>query len=474
MSCAKGDAGGDRPGAPSWARHRCSAPWPPTRGGFREPHAPRMLHDMPLASPLIRAAHRLRPPAAILAAIVMLALPAHAQPLPPATVRAFTGITLYDGTGAEPIPNATVLVREGRVIAAGPAASVPVPTGSEEIALPGKFLMPGLINAHGHASSVRDLETYAAYGVTTVYSLGDEPPEVFGARAAQAAAAPRHARVFVAGPVLTPATPDEARAQVAAVVARGVDIVKIRVDDNLGTAVKMPPAVYRAVIDEAHARGKRVAVHVYYLDDAADLLAAGADFIAHSVRDREVSGSFTAALKARNVCYSPTLMREVSTFVYDTVPGFFRDSLFLAHADRQWMATVTEPARMAATRRSTSAQRYRAQLPVAMRNLRTLADAGVPIAMGTDTGPLGRFQGYFELEELQMMVEAGLSARAALYSAAGGAARCLQLDGELGTIETGRHADFLVLDASPLADIRHIRRQHSVWIGGERVTPARR
>lgn len=310
--------------------------------------------------------------------------------------------------------------------------------------------------------------------MTTVYSLGDETSEVFDARAAQVGAPPRHARVFVAGPVLAPASPADARAQVAAVVARGVDIVKIRVDDNLGTTSKMTPEVYRAVIDEAHARGQRVAVHVYYLADAEALLAAGADFIAHSVRDREVSAAFTDALKQRNVCYSPTLMREVSTFVYDTVPAFFGDSLFLAHADRQWMATVTQPARMAATRASTSAQRYKAQLPVAMRNLRTLAAAGVPIAMGTDTGPLGRFQGYFELRELEMMVEAGLSPRAALYSATGGAARCMQLDGELGVIATGKQADFLVLEASPLENMANIRRQHSVWIGGQRViAPAR-
>ena len=376
---------------------------------------------------------------------------------------------LFDGTGRDPVPNATVLVRNGRIVMAGPASQVPVPAGAEEIRLEGKFLMPGLINAHGHASSVRHLATYAAYGVTTVYSLGDETPEVFAARAAQTTAAPPHARVFVAGPVLTPTSPDDARAQVAAVVARGVDIVKIRVDDNLGTAAKMPPAVYRAVIDAAHARGKRVAVHVYYLDDAADLLSAGADFIAHSVRDRDVTADFTTALKQRNVCYSPTLMREVSTFVYDTVPAFFRDSLFLAHANRQWMATVTEPARMAATRTSASAQRYKAQLPVAMRNLRTLAAAGVPIAMGTDTGPLGRFQGYFELQELEMMVEAGLTPRAVLQSATGEAARCMKLDRDLGTIQVGKHADFLVLDRSPLDDIRHIRRQHSVWIGGQRV-----
>jgi imidazolonepropionase-like amidohydrolase len=387
---------------------------------------------------------------------------------PPVT-RAFTGATLIDGTGRAPIPNATLLVRDGRIVAAGPAASVRIPAAAERIALNGKVIMPGLINGHGHAGSVQDLATYAAYGVTTVFSLGDEPAEVFAARASQAQVPPAHARVFLSGPVLTPTTPDEARAQVAAVADRGVDIVKIRVDDNLGTARKMPPEIWRAVIDAAHARGKRVAVHLYYLDDAKALLAAGADYIAHSVRDQSVDSAFVRALVASKVCYTPTLMREVSTYVYESTPPFFSDSFFLAHANRSWMATVQQPARMEATRTSASAQRYKAQLPVAIRNLSVLHAAGVPIAMGTDTGPLGRFQGYFELMELEMMVDAGLTPAQALYAATAGAAACLQVDRDLGTLTVGKWADMLVLDASPLERIGNIRRQHSVWIGGRQL-----
>ena len=384
-------------------------------------------------------------------------------------IRAFTGATLIDGTTRSPVPDATLLVRDGRVVAAGPSATLRVPADAERIDLTGKFIVPGLINAHGHASSVANLATYAAYGVTTVYSLGDETPEVFAARAAQQQRAPSHARVFVAGLVLNPSTPEEARAQVDAVATRGVDIVKIRVDDNLGTSAKMSPAVYKAVIDAAHARGLRVAVHLYYLDDAKALLAAGADFIAHSVRDVPVDEAFVRALRESRVCYSPTLMREVSTYVYESTPSFFSDSLFLAHANREWMATVQQPARQEATRTNRSAQRYKAQLPVAMRNLASLHRAGVPIAMGTDTGPLGRFQGYFELMELEMMVDAGMTPAEAMQSATSVAARCLQTDKELGSLQPGKWADFVVLDASPLERIQNIRRQQGVFIGGERL-----
>ncbi len=396
-------------------------------------------------------------------------LPARLPAQLPAQLRAFTGITLVDGTDRPAVANATLLVRDGRVVAAGAAANVTIPTGAERIALDGRTVIPGLINAHGHVNGVADLSTYAAYGVTTVYSLGGEPEEVFAARASQGTPTLARTRVFVAGPVLTPTTPDEARAQVAAVAARGVDIVKIRVDDNLGTTTKMPADVSRTVIEEAHRRGLRVAVHIFYRDDAASLLAAGADFIAHSVRDAEIDAPLLASLRASGRCVSPTLMREVSAFVYESTPPFFSDPLFLAHANREWMAQANDPARQEGVRRSVSAQRYKAALDVASRNVKRLSDAGVPLAMGTDTGPVGRFQGYFELMELERMVQAGLTPRQALASATRVAAQCLQLDKELGTLEAGKWGDFVVLDADPLTDIANVRRIHSVWIAGNRV-----
>lgn len=386
-----------------------------------------------------------------------------------AQVRAITGVTLLDGTDRAPVRNATLVVKDGRVVAAGAARSVSIPAGAERIALDGKFVMPGLINAHGHVNGVADLSTYAAYGVTTVFSLGGEPPEVFAVRASQDVSSLARARVFLAGPVLAPTSPAEARAQVAGVAGQQVDIVKIRVDDNLGTTTKMPLAVSTAVIDEAHSRGLRVAVHLFYRDDAAALLAAGADFIAHSVRDAEIDAPLLARLKRSGVCVSPTLMREVSTYVYESTPDFFSDSLFLAHANPEWVAAGRDPAKQDAVRRSTSAQRYKAALAIASRNVRLLSDAGVPLAMGTDTGPTGRFQGYFELMELELMVKAGLTPAQALQSASRVAAKCMKLDANLGTLEPGKWGDFVVLEANPLVDISNVRRIHSVWIAGNRI-----
>lgn len=384
--------------------------------------------------------------------------------------RAFTGATLIDGTGRAPVANATILVRDGRIIAVGPAARLTIPAGTPRITLDGKFVIPGLINTHGHVNdAARDLRTYAAYGVTTVFSLGGESGAVFAARAGQNTPSLARARVFVSGPVLSPRTPDEARTQVAGVAGQEVDFVKIRVDDNLGTTQKMPAEVYRAVIDEARRRGLRVAAHLYYLADAKALLDAKVDFIAHSVRDTTVDAGFISALETSGACYTPTLMREVSTFVYESTPDFFSDPFFLAHANPEWVAQLREPARQQATRSNAAAQRYKAQLPVASRNVKLLADGGVPIAMGTDTGPTGRFQGYFELLELERMVEAGLTPRQALAAATRDAARCMKVDRDLGTLEPGKWADFVVLDADPLADIRSVRRIASVWIAGNPV-----
>ena len=401
------------------------------------------------------------------------------------STKAFTGARVIDGTVRAPVDNATILVRDGRIVSVGPAAGVTVPAGAERVALAGKTVIPGLVNAHGHVGNTvgleqgkysaenvqKDLRTYAAYGVTTVFSLGDDQAASIAARDSQKTPALDRARLFVAGPVLAPKTVEEARKLVDEDAAMKVDIVKIRVDDNLGTTAKMAPEIYRAVIDQAHKKGLRVAVHLFYLDDAKSVLDAGADFIAHSVRDVEVDDAFAQMLKRRDVCYCPTLMREVSTFVYESTPVWFADPLFLKHVDPKTVETLKQPAQQEKVHSSQSAQRYKAALPVASRNLKKLSDAGVSIAMGTDTGPPARFQGYFELMELELMAKAGLTPQKVLASATRDAARCMKLDREVGTLEANKWADFVVLDADPLADVSNVKKISAVYIAGNRVQP---
>jgi imidazolonepropionase-like amidohydrolase len=400
-------------------------------------------------------------------------------------VKVFVGARLIDGTASAPIENAVLVVRDGRVIAAGAAARIEVSKGAQRVDLAGKTVMPGLINAHGHVGEtmglrsgpelnttdnvLRQLGLYARYGVTTVFSLGGDGEAGLRLREGGGRAAAGRARLYVAGPVVTASTPEEARARVDEVARLKPDFVKIRVDDNLGTTPKMPPPVYRAVIEQAHKHGLRVAAHLYYLEDAKGLLEAGADFIAHSIRDRDVDDKVIRLLKQRNVCLCPTLMREVSTFVYESEPAFFSDPFFLRDVDPAVLAELRDPKRQQAMRESRSAQAYKTALEVASRNLKKLADAGVRIAMGTDTGPPARFQGYFEHLELELMAKAGLTPRQVLLAATGDAARCMGVEKQVGTLQPGAWADFVVLTGNPLQEIRETRTIESVWVAGDPV-----
>ncbi|MDX1568618.1 MAG: amidohydrolase family protein, partial [Longimicrobiales bacterium] len=379
-----------------------------------------------------------------------------------------------------------LVVRDGRIAAVGPSSEIDVPAGAQEVDLSGRTVVPGIINAHGHVGSARGLETgpevytrenildqlgvNARYGVTTVVSLGGDGPEGVRVRDEQNQAGLDRARLFVAGPVLNPDTPEEAVEQVVEVAEMGVDWVKIRIDDFLGRGQKMPPDVYGAVIEAAHERGLPVAVHIVYLEDAIAALEAGADLIAHSIRDAPVSRELLDLMRDRDVCLVPTLAREVSTFVYAERPDFFDDPFFRREVDSEVMETLQEPERQAAMAESESARWYREHLPLAQENMARMHEAGVRVALGTDSGPAARFQGYFEHMEMELMAEAGMSAEDILRSATGVAASCMGLDEELGTLEEGKWADFVVLREDPLADIRNMRSIDQVRVAGNRVS----
>jgi len=256
---------------------------------------------------------------------------------------ALTGARVIDGTGQPAIEQATIIVAGGKIQEVGPAASVKVPAGATRVDVAGKTIVPGLINAHGHVDaarestmSVRDqllaqLRMYAEYGVTTAYSLGSGPTDAqegLTLRDQQEQGPLDRPRLYSAGLVIADKTPDEARKNVDRHVDQKVDIIKIRVDGEDSNPNKMTPDVYRAVIDEAHKRGMRVAAHMYYLKDARLLVEAGADILAHSIRDQDVPAAFIAELKKKNIGYIPTLTRDLSVFVYESTPAFFAEPFF--------------------------------------------------------------------------------------------------------------------------------------------------
>lgn len=395
---------------------------------------------------------------------------------------AFVGARIIDGTAAAPLEDGVIVITDGRIQTVGPRSAVTIPAGAQQFDVSGKTIMPGLINAHGHVGDtlglrtgtyttenlLRQLSLYARYGVTTINSLGGDAEQGFALRNSQFGTDLDRARIFVAGSVVLGDTEAAIRAEVNRNADMGANFIKVRVDDNLGATEKMPRPLFDALVDQAHIRRLPVAVHLFYLDDAKYILNAGADLVAHSVRDVPVDQEFINLINSRNVCYIPTLTREVSTFVYESTPAFFADPYFLKEVEPAIIAELTTPEYQSRMQNSRAAQGYKVALGVAMDNIKRLRDGGVHIAMGTDTGPPARFQGYFEHMEMQMMVEAGMTPMDAIRASTGIAADCINVH-DIGTLEPGKWGDLIVMGANPLDNIENTKSIESVWIAGNRV-----
>jgi len=236
-----------------------------------------------------------------------------------------------------------------------------------------------------------------------------------------------------------------------------VHFVKIWVDDRDGTVPKLPPAMYRAIIDEAHKQGVRVVAHIFDLADAKELLRAGVDGFAHGVRDKDVDDEFLSLIKARP-----------DVFVIPNLPD--RDS----GDDYAWLADTVPPQeiarlRTAAAKRTPDAARQAQELyNVQARNLARLDAAGVRIGFGTDAGVSVGWNAHTELAD---MVAAGMTPARVIVAATKTSAGILRLD-ELGTIAAGKSADLIVLDANPLDDITNTRRISAVYLRGQELDRA--
>jgi len=404
------------------------------------------------------------------------------EPVAESPYTAFVGATIIDGSGNRPIADGVLLLQNHKISAVGTREEVTLPEHAEVVDVTGKTIIPGLINGHGHVGQAKGIEgghysaenvlenlaIYARYGVTTVVSLGDDQEEGVPFRHVNDSFPDSRARLYIAGKVITGNTPEEALEDVNYNHEMGVDYMKIRVDDNLGTSDKMPEEVYHAVIDRSHELGYQIATHMYELEDARKLLEAGSDLLAHSIRDLPVDESFIGLIKEKGVGYCPTLTRELSTYVYGDTAAFFSDPFFLKEYPLEVIEPLLDPGRQQEIRNKRSAQIYKQQLPVAYANLKTLSDAGIPIVFGTDSGVPTRFMGYFEHLEMEMMAEAGMSPMEIIVSATKNVAESLHLK-DLGTLSEGNWADFLILETDPLEDIGNCRDIWKVFIGGIEV-----
>lgn len=376
------------------------------------------------------------------------------------------------------------------------------PAGATRVDLAGKTIMPTIVNPHIHAGYLKgattnaknfsrqnvldQLRRYVYYGVSVVQSLGtdrdgveiairdeqragtlDAPELALLFSAANGIAAPTPGNgnggaFFAPDAILEAATPQEARQRVQEVVAKNADVIKFWVDDRNGTKKKFSPDVYTAIIDEAQRAGKKVIAHIYELDDAKGVLRAGVDGTAHMVR---APGPDDELL---------TLMRESGAFVFTSMgiqkmmvdgTGWLDDPALAETVD----AETLQASRLMLDQASPEVvEMMTAGYAVLESGLRRYLDGGVTVLLSGDTGVLTQFPGFSEHRELEAMVLAGMPAALAIMSATLLPAEMLGLD-ERGSLEVGKRADFLVLDADPLENMSNSRKIAAVYIAGSKI-----
>ena len=420
---------------------------------------------------------------------------AHTVAQPPSTaITLFEGARLIAGDGQAPIERSAFVVENGKFLRVGTQGDVRAPAGAARIDLTGKTVIPALVDAHSHIGYMKDLTSgpqnytrdnildhlrrFAYFGVAASQAMGSDFGELpFQLREESHVDA---ARFLTAGRGLAPlaeigaenmrhaayaiTTEQGARAAVEELSRRGVNLIKTWVDDRGGTIKKLSPPLYRAIIDEAHRRNMRVAVHATQLEDAKDVLRSGADVLAHMISD--VDDDLIALFK-----------QHPNTAVLTALGGPRR----IVHAP--WLnpphALIRETVSPAQIRRlqdrlaKTTAEEMERGRRTWIRLARTVATlnaAGVKIGVGTDGGGQtgDQFIGWTMHTEMENLVAAGMTPAQVIDAATRTSAEILGLS-DLGMVAAGKSADFVILDANPLDDITRTRRISGVYLRGRAI-----
>lgn len=454
---------------------------------------------------------------AVLAAAAVAACGAPPDEGPPPLV--VEGGTLIDGTGAEPVDEAAVVIREGRIRSVGEADRMEVPAGARRIDASGGWIIPGLVDAHVHfsqtgwfdgrpdAADVRDrfpypevvaelqstpdryFDAYLCAGVTSTFDVGGYPwTRDLQERGEGDLGAPR---VAAAGALLSTVDhwlnlPDQRQfvymdsvASVREVVrshaALGSSAVKVWyiVPNSWGAAdsARFSERVHAAGA-LADSVGLPLIVHATGLREAKDALRAGADVLVHSVFGAPVDSAFLRLAKQRGVIYTPTLtVTEGYTNAYlgRTAEEMPYPDRCVDERTRRLFQTGVPDGELPAWAAGGGEPPPNRQLEQGLENLREVAGAGVTVATGTDAGNPGTAHGASIVREMELMARAGMSPMEVLVASTRSGARAMGRGGDLGTIQPGRTADLVVLTENPLEDVRHVGSVRTVVKGGEVV-----
>jgi len=441
-----------------------------------------------------------------------------APPGTPPPPRALVGGTLIDGTGAEPVPNAVIVIRGGRIECAGSAPSCPVPEGVETLDVRGAWITPGVVDAHVHFSQTgwadgrpdsldlrdrypynevqaglrenpeRFARSYLCSGVTAVFDVGGYPwTWELSERLEGNNLAPH---VAASGPLLStldfwlnlPAErqfihlEDEAsgRRDVHYHAAHGADAVKVWFINTPDREFDKMEAAVAAAGDEAEELGLPMIVHATGLVEAKAALRAGADLLVHSVWDQPVDDEFIELARANETIYCPTLtVIEGYGRMYQSVltgeppkvddPNGCVDPDTLAHVAE---TAELDPGLVDAEQHERRQQETAARIATMNENLARLHQAGIPIAMGTDAGNPLTLHGPSVYAEMEAMQAAGMSPSEVLIASTRGGALAMGRLEQIGTIEPDKVADLVVVEADPTKDIANLRQLRYVVRGG--------